>query len=116
MAIVVNLPQRFQAVNALSPTTAGLYLLPLLLCSPLASGLCGVLVSKLKVPPFQLILIGAALQLIGVGLTSSLSTDPSRIENQRFGYEVIMGFGFGIGLSTILIMTPLVVTKNDMGV
>lgn len=41
MGVVVNLPQRYQAVNGVSPLLAGVYLLPLLLCSPLASAVCG---------------------------------------------------------------------------
>ncbi|KAI9662563.1 MAG: hypothetical protein M1821_008730 [Bathelium mastoideum] len=116
MVVIVNLPQRFQAVNAVSPLLAGIYLLPLLLCSPLASGLSGYLVSNLKIPPFYLIVAGSTLQLVGICLLGSLPSVPLHLEKQQFGYEVIMGLGFGIGLSTILIMTPLVVEDKDMAV
>ncbi|KAL9079021.1 MAG: hypothetical protein Q9157_002078 [Trypethelium eluteriae] len=116
MVVIVNLPQRFQAINAVSPLLAGVYLMPLLLCSPLASGLSGYLVSNLKIPPFYLIVAGSILQLVGVCLLGSLPSVPLHLEKQQFGYEVIMGLGFGIGLSTILIMTPLVVEDKDMAV
>ena len=61
MVVIVNLPQRFQAIDVVSPLFAGIYLLPLLLCSPLASGLSGYLVSNLKIPPFYLIVTGSIL-------------------------------------------------------
>lgn len=114
MAVIINLPQKFQAVNASSPSAAGFSLLPLLLCSPLASALAGLLVTKLEIAPFYLILGGAALQLVGVGLTSSLPSSQDGIPHAQYGYEVIMGFGFGFGLATLLTMVPMVVKKQDM--
>ena len=114
VSIVVNIPQRAQAVNGLSPVRAGIALLPLLLTSPFATAVQGVLTSNFKVPPFYLMLIGAVLQLVGVGLTSSLPTDRHRIAPQQYGYEAIMGLGFGLGLSTILTLAPLVVKEADL--
>lgn len=114
MAVIINLPQKFQAVNSSSPSAAGFSLLALLLCSPLASALAGLFVTKLGLAPIYLILGGAALQLVGVGLTSSLPSSQDGIPREQYGYEVIMGFGFGFGLATLLIMVPLVVKKKDM--
>lgn len=114
MAVIINLPQKFQAVNASSPSAAGFSLLALMLCSPLASALAGLLVTKLEIAPFYLILGGAALQLVGVGLTSSLPSSQDGIPHAQYGYEVIMGFGFGFGLATLLTMVPMVVKKQDM--
>lgn len=85
-----------------------------MLCSPLASALAGLLVTKLEIAPFYLILGGAALQLVGVGLTSSLPSSQDGIPHAQYGYEVIMGFGFGFGLATLLTMVPMVVKKQDM--
>ncbi len=113
VSIVVNIPQRAQAVNGLSPVRAGIALLPLLLSSPFATAVQGVLTSNFKVPPFYLMLIGAVLQLVGVGLTSSLPTDGYEIAPQQYGNEVIMGLGFGLGLSTVLTLAPLVVMEAD---
>jgi hypothetical protein len=115
VAIIVNIPQRAQAVDALSPVNAGLALLPLLLSSPFATALSGVLTSNFKSPPLYLILIGAVLQLVGVGLTSSLPTNTFKIASLQYIYEVIMGLGFGLGLSTILTLAPLVVKEQDLG-
>ena len=114
VSIVVNIPQRAQAVNGLSPVRAGIALLPLLLTSPFATAVQGVLTSSFKVAPFYLMLIGAVLQLVGVGLTSSLPTDGLRISPKQYGYEVIMGLGFGLSLSTVLTLAPLVVKGADL--
>lgn len=114
VSIVVNIPQRAQAVNGLSPVRAGIALLPLLLTSPLATAMQGVLTSNFKVPPFYLMLIGAVLQLVGVGLTGSLPTDGLNVAPQQYGYEVIMGLGFGLSLSTVLTLAPLVVKEVDI--
>ena len=118
-SLVVNIPQRFQAVNGTSPSRAGISLLPLLLMTPFASGLSAYLVSnqKLRVPPLYLVLLGSCLQLIGVGLDSSISTDvEDGIQKVQYAYEVLMGLGFGLLLSSLLTFIPLVVEKKDMPV
>jgi hypothetical protein len=118
-SLVVNIPQRFQAVNGSTPTRAGISLLPLLLMTPFASGLSGYLVSnqKLRVPPLYLVLLGSCLQLIGIGLDSSISTDvEAGIQKVQYAYEVLMGLGFGLVLSSLLTFIPLVVEKKDMPV
>lgn len=66
MGVVVNLFQRYQAVNSVPPLLAGVYLLPLLICSPLASAICGLSTSSLKIPPFYLVIAGAILQVLGI--------------------------------------------------
>lgn len=114
VTVVVNVPQRAQAVDGLSPVRAGLVLLPLLLTSPFAMAASGILTSNFNVPPAYLIVIGAILQLIGVGLTSSLPTTRFKISPQQYGYEVIMGLGFGLTLSTVLTIAPLVVKEIDL--
>lgn len=112
MTVLINLPQRFQAVNGSSPFEAGIHLLPLLLCSPVATALAGQLVSRLNVPPFYLMLAGASLQVLGVGLASSAGVGDDR---NMYGYEIIMGFAFGMSLITLLIYVPLAVDRADMG-
>ncbi|EON97493.1 putative mfs multidrug transporter protein [Phaeoacremonium minimum UCRPA7] len=113
MTVIINLPQRFQAVNGLSPFDAGIHLLPLLLCSPFATAICGSLASKLNVPPFYILITGASLQLLGVGLASSVGINGDK---QMYGYEVIMGFSFGTVLVTLLMFVPLVIPREDMAV
>ncbi|TVY27456.1 Efflux pump [Lachnellula hyalina] len=116
VAIVVNIPQRAQALYGFTPLRAGLALLPLLLTSPLATAVSGFLTSNRKVPPLYLILGGAVLQVIGVGLTCSLPVDATRIPAAQYGYEVLMGIGFGAGLSTLLTLARLVVDERNLPV
>jgi len=115
MAAIINIPQRLQTVNSTTAVGAGIRLLPLLLLSPVASSLSGVLISKLKVPPLYLLIVGGSLQTIGVGLFSSLDSSNLQILAAQYGYQVLMGLGFGFNLSTILMMAPMVVDERDMG-
>jgi hypothetical protein len=115
-SLVVNIPQRFQAVSLSTPTRAGISLLPLLLISPFASGLSGLLTAKFRVPPFYLIITGSALQLLGVGLTTSLSSTDLEIQTKMYAFEVLMGLGFGLVLTPLLALIPMVVAKADMPV
>ena len=115
VTIVVNIPQRAQAVDALSPVHAGLALLPLLLCSAFSSAFPGMLTSKMNIHHAYLLMVGATLQLIGVGLSSALPTTTDKIAAQQYGYEAIMGTGFGLQMSTLMILAPLVVKEADLG-
>ena len=55
------------------------------------------------------------LQIVGVGCSSSLSDNELATPPSQYGYEVLMGLGFGLGLSTLLVLVPLVVNASDMG-
>lgn len=112
MTVMINLPQRIQAVDGVSPFDAGVRLLPLLLASPVATAVAGQLVTKLKVPPYYLTVFAAALQMLGIGLCSSI---PFHSGTVLYGYEVLMGFGFGMGLISLIIYAPLVVEREDLG-
>ncbi|KAJ5595531.1 MFS general substrate transporter [Penicillium hispanicum] len=116
VAIVVNVPQRAQAVSGLSPLRAGLALLPLLLTSPFATALSGFLTGNMKVPPFYLIFGASVLQLIGVGLSCSYPTDQTEVPPSQYGFEVIMGIGFGMGLTTILTFARTVVEEKHTAI
>ncbi|KAF4995620.1 hypothetical protein FGRMN_5011 [Fusarium graminum] len=115
MAALINIPQRFQTVNMTSAINAGIRTLPLLLLSPIATAINGLLVSKLGVPPIYTLSLGGCLQTIGVGMFSSLRSSTT-ITPAQYGYEALMGLGFGFSLSAILIMVPLVVTEKDLAV
>ncbi|KAK0636738.1 major facilitator superfamily transporter [Bombardia bombarda] len=116
MAAIIGIPQRLQTVNGTTAVEAGIRLLPLILCSPIATTLAGFLMSKLRIPPLYLVITGGALQTIGIGLFSSLDSRNLQIPAAQYGYQVIMGFGFGFILSTIVLMVPLVVKQKDMAV
>lgn len=115
MAAIFNIPQRLQTVNSTSAIDAGIRLLPLLLLSPVASATSGLLITKLKIAPLYVLILGGSLQTIGVGLYSSLPSD-LQIHPAQYGYQVIMGLGFGFNLSTILMKVPMIVDEKDIPV
>ncbi|KAM7213961.1 Major facilitator superfamily domain containing protein [Rhypophila decipiens] len=116
MAAIINIPQRMQTANGTTAIESGIRLLPLLLCSPLATTVAGLLISKLRTPPLYMFIAGCSFQILGVGLFSSLDPTERDIPARQYGYQVIMGFGFGFNLSTILMMTPMLVKPRDMAV
>lgn len=75
----------------------------------------GVLTSTFNVPPAYLIVLGTMIQVIGVGLTISVPFHPSGIPAQQYGYEAVMGVGFGLSLSTVLTLADLVASKKEVG-
>ncbi|KAI4225156.1 MAG: hypothetical protein LQ349_007112 [Xanthoria aureola] len=103
-------------VNDLSAFDAGWRLLALMLCSPLGSALSGYLVSKAKVPPFYLFLVAAVLQIIGLALMGTLSVTSSAVPRAQYGYQVILGLGIGLTLSSLLIAAPTVIESKDTAV
>lgn len=62
-----------------------------------------------------LILLGAVLQTIGVGLTINLPPTGGAFAKEQYAYEVIMGLGFGLILATVLTLAQLVCDENDVG-
>ena len=58
--------------------------------------------------------IGTALVIIGSGLLSTLPTDGHQVTAQ-YGYEVLLGFGLGITISTATFMNSLEVDFIDHG-
>ncbi|KAK1976608.1 major facilitator superfamily transporter [Colletotrichum cereale] len=116
MTAIINIPQRLQTVNSTTAIGAGIRMLPLLLLSPVASALSGLFISKLKIPPFYILMLGGALQVIGVGCFSSLDASDLQVPSVQYGYQVLMSLGFGFNLSTILMMATIVVSEKDLAV
>lgn len=116
VTILFIIPQHAQAVYGLSSVQACLTVLPLLLTSPVATAASGVLTSNFNVPPSYLILVGCVIQVIGVGLAISIPLTRDSVSARQYGYDAIMGVGFGLTLSTVLTLGQLLVRKEDAGV
>ena len=112
--VVIELPQKFQAVNSVSPLNAGVRLLPFSLSCAVASALTGVFTSGLKIPPIFVISVGAILQTVGLALSFALPNGLNVYASQ-YGFEALAGFGVGLSLSTLLSVTRFVVQKSDLG-
>ena len=70
--VVVAIPQRFQTVSAMSVLDAGIRLIPFSLSGALSSALANMICSRFHIPPIFFLLLGAALNLTGLSLLSSL--------------------------------------------
>jgi len=115
ITVIIYLPQRFQVVYGDSPFAAGYRLLALTLSVSGGAAFAGSFVERLKIPPFYIFLCAAVLQTVGLSLMSTVSVSEQSIPPATYGYQVIMGLGFGMGLGTAVMMIPLVVEKRDMG-
>ena len=109
---VVQIPQRFQAVNMQSPLNAGLRLLPLTVSSPTGSFVASLVGRKNLIPPNAMLLTGAALQMIGAGLLLTI-TDSTSIQTPQYGFQVLLGFGFGTSITTMLMIVPMNAELQD---
>ncbi|KAK4116666.1 MFS general substrate transporter [Canariomyces notabilis] len=116
VAILFIIPQHSQAVYGLSPVQASLSVLPLLLTSPVATAASGILTSTFNVPPSYLILIGSVIQVVAVGLAITIPLTGDAIPAKQYGFEALMGVGFGLTLSTVLTLSQLLVSKEHAGV
>ncbi|RPA95467.1 putative MFS multidrug transporter [Choiromyces venosus 120613-1] len=116
LGAIINLPQRFQIVNGTSATGAGIRLFPMVLTAPLASWFSAVLISVVKIPAFYVLVTACSLQVVGLSLMGTLPTDTMAVSNAQYGYEVIMGMGFGLAITTAIIMVRIVVDAKDQAV
>lgn len=112
---VIQIPQRFQTVNNMSPLGAGIRLLPFALLCAIGSVVTASVAGKAKVPPIYLMLGGSIIQIVGFALLST-APETTSISNAQYGYEAIAGFAVGINLCCLIVMTPFTVEKRDKSV
>ncbi|KAI9934830.1 hypothetical protein MW887_000447 [Aspergillus wentii] len=110
--LAIELPQRFQTVNASSPLGAGVKLLAYAAAQPVGSLLSSLSSSRLQIPFIYILLVAAILQTVGSFLLSSLPTTVDFWTGQ-LGYMVIAGLGVGASTTTLAVMIPLTVEKAD---
>ncbi|KAL8652529.1 MAG: hypothetical protein Q9210_002627 [Variospora velana] len=116
LTMVIALPQKFQVVNGDSGFKAGYRLLALMMSFSLGAILSSVLTEKRRIPPFCTFIIAGCLQTLGLGLMISLSTTQQSFPPAQYGYEIMMGFGFGLSISTLIMSIPLVALADDHAV
>lgn len=109
---VIQIPQRFQAVNRLSSLDAAIRLLPFALSTPCGSAMAPVLAKKAKIPPLYIFLVGSSLQLVGFSLLTTIPGSRS-IYMAQYGYQFVAGFGVGINLACLIVMAPFTVEERD---
>jgi hypothetical protein len=111
--IIFNLPLRFQVVNEKTTLSAGLGLLPMLVSTAIASMVGGVVNGK-KNNAFPVLVVASLLTVIGTALLSTLS-NTTVVEPKTYGFQVFIGFGFGLAVSTSAILAGLESEIRDNG-
>lgn len=109
-----QLPQRLQVVNGLSPIQAGVRFIPFSLAAPFGSVVSAIMAKAAKLPLVYMIMFAAALQVIGFALLSTLATTKA-VSPAQYGYQIIAGFGCGVNISMLVLITPFCVQERDKG-
>ncbi|KAM3072027.1 hypothetical protein ACMFMF_007421 [Clarireedia jacksonii] len=107
----IEIPQRLQIVNGSSPLYAGIRLLPFAVGTPFGI-VVPTIMSKFEYPFIACLIIGAAIQIVGFSLLSTLPVT-FNIWPGQYGYAFIAGFGTGASVGTQYIMAPLMVDAED---
>jgi hypothetical protein len=111
--VVINLPQRFQIVNANSPAVSGLHILPTILTTAVSAAVAGAVTGKFKIA-WHLLVFGTACTAIGCGLLSTLHTG-EKIQTIGYFYQSIAGLGFGLTLACTQVISRAEVADEDYG-
>lgn len=103
---IVNIPERSEIVDGVSPITAGVRLLPMLLTSALGAFVGGAINSKRNVTAYTLT-TASAFQVIGYGLMTTLGSGGHFSKGRLYGFQVFLGLGFGLSIASATQMTAL---------
>ncbi|KAL3474075.1 MFS general substrate transporter [Aspergillus californicus] len=109
---IIILPQRFQTVNAVSASRAGVLLLALTLCLPFFSLIAGAVLSKKPEMTFSLLIFGTVLILTSTACLSDLSIDRA-VSKSQYGFQVIMGAGLGVVSTTQYVALKMTFAERD---
>ncbi|CAI7640702.1 unnamed protein product [Penicillium glandicola] len=109
---IIILPQRFQAVNSVSASRAGVLLLTFTLTVPVFSLLAGIVLAKKPELTYYLLIIGTGLVLTATACFSDLPVDHA-ISNRQYGFEVLMGAGLGVLSSTPYVALKMTFPERD---
>ncbi|UNI24085.1 hypothetical protein JDV02_009861 [Purpureocillium takamizusanense] len=105
IALSIVIPERFQIAGGDNVLMAGVHVLPLLVGCAFGSFVGGAVSSKRNNTGFTL-LGSSCLQLLGVGLMTTITTSDSR-QAAQYGYQAIFGLGVGMSFSAATIMTSV---------
>jgi MFS family permease len=109
--MVYYLPIWFQAIQGVSAIESGIRSLPLILALVVASIIAGVLVSKIGY--FTPLMIACSvITSIACGLLTTWEVDTS--EAVWIGYQVIFGFGMGLGQQQAGLAAQAVLPREDV--
>ncbi|KAI9367709.1 MFS general substrate transporter [Aspergillus egyptiacus] len=105
------LPIWFQAIKGVSATKSGIMNLPILLSSVISAMLSGGMVTTFGYyTPFMI--ASSILMAIGAGLLTTFDVDTGH--SAWIGYQVLLGFGIGLGMQQPLIVVQAVLPLQDV--
>lgn len=105
---VYSLPLHFQIVNGTSPLTAGVSLLPLLGSVAVGSMLGGFTLNH----TFPALASASSFMALGTGLLSTL-TLADHVQTRTYGFEVLLGLGVGLSISSSTLVAATDSEKAD---
>jgi EmrB/QacA subfamily drug resistance transporter len=113
MGSITYLPLYMQLGQGVAATTSGLSMLPLMVGMIVSSTVCGQIITRTgRYKP--VLLIGGALQIVGIFLVSRVGTDTTTLD---LGWRLlIMGVGLGPSMSTFNIVVQNAVARTQIGV
>ncbi|OCB91721.1 MFS general substrate transporter [Sanghuangporus baumii] len=105
------LPFYFQAIKGVSAQESGIRSIPYLVSVSIAAVTSGTIITKIGYYcPFMW--IGAAIFTVGSGLLSALQVSSST--GVWIGYQIVAGFGFGLGMQVPFLAVQAVLDTSDM--
>lgn len=110
----IQLPQRFQLVNDLTPIDAGVKIIPFGVAFPFGAILANRVIGSLKVPFMYVLIVGAVLQTVGYALLTTLRPSAT-IPASTYVYQVIAGIGAGISFQSLVFAVPFILEKKHQG-
>ena len=110
MTLVYYLPIWFQAIKDVNAIKSGIDTLPLLLSLVVSSISAGFLVTRIGYyTPFMI--ANSVVMSIGAGLLTTWTPDTTHPE--WIGYQVLFGFGLGIGMQQASLAAQAVLPRKD---
>ncbi|KAI9049749.1 hypothetical protein LZ554_005901 [Drepanopeziza brunnea f. sp. 'monogermtubi'] len=109
--VIYSLPLHLQVVNGKNPLVSGLALLPMLASIAITSSLAGLLNSK-RDYIWPTLLGGGLLMVIGCACLSTLDPVPE-VQAKMYGFQVFVGLGFGLLVSTVSLGASLECELRD---
>ncbi|EGE06076.1 MFS multidrug transporter [Trichophyton equinum CBS 127.97] len=111
MTIVYYLPIWFQAIKGASAVKSGEMNIPLLLSLMIGTLLAGMFVTKVVGYAAPFMIAGAMIMTIGAGLFSTFGITTGHAK--WIGYQVVYGFGLGLGMQQGAAAIQAVIPKHD---
>ena len=109
--VIYSLPLRLQVVNGKSPLLAGVSLLPMLGAVAVASMVGGAVNGK-KNNTCATLVVASLFMVMGTALLSTLK-NTFQVEPKMYGFQVFVGLGFGLTVSTVSLGAALECEVRD---